>query len=343
VFVNTNDPTNNAVAVFAAQGTGSLSYLGSYPTGGQGGAEQGAAVDKLASEGSVAFDPAGNLVLAVNAGSDSLSVFALFGDTLSLRQVLPTGGDFPSSVATSGGLAYVLNAGGTGSLSGFDVWGGELHPIANSTVSLGLSNTNPPNFLMAPGEVMFSPDGSELFVTLKHSGNDILAYHVDADGRLWAAPVVDPTATPAPFSMVFAGPNELVSAESGNSVLSTYLADSDGQLANQASLADNQAALCWVAIDGRYVYVANAGSANISGYQLGPDGQLSLIGTTGVVGTTGAGPIDLTVVPFAHLLYVESGGTGTVDGFVINPDGSLTSAGPTTVPDGANLEGIASI
>ena len=206
MFVNTNDPADNAVAVFAAQGNGSLNYLASYPTGGQGGAEQGAAVDKLASEGSVVFDPAGNLVLAVNAGSDSLSVFSLFGDTLSLRQVLPTGGDFPSSVAASGGLVYVLNAGGTGSLSGFDVWGGELHPVAGSTLSLGLSNTNPPDFLMAPGEVMFSPDGSELFVTLKHSGNDILAYHIDADGRLWAAPVVDPTATPAPFSMVFAGP-----------------------------------------------------------------------------------------------------------------------------------------
>jgi 6-phosphogluconolactonase (cycloisomerase 2 family) len=343
VYVNTNNPVANSVAVFAAGRNGSLNYLASYPTGGQGGAEQGAVVDKLASQSSIATSPDGDLAFAVNAGSDSLSVFAIRGGGLVLSQVLPTNGEFPTSVAASGNLVYVLNAGGAGSLSGYSEWGGQLHPVPGSTISLGLANTDPPNFLQSPGEVIFSPDGTELFVTTKTSGSDILAYHVDPDGRLWAAPVVNPAATPAPFSLVFAGPGELVSAEAGTSTLSTYFADSDGQLSVQSSLSDNQAALCWVARAGNYIYVANAGSADISGYVLGPDGQLSLIGTTGVVGTTGAGDIDLTVVPGDHLLYVESGGTGTVDGFTINPDGTLTSAGSTVVPNGADLEGIASI
>lgn len=345
VYVNVNNPVSNAVAVFAAHGDGSLTYLASYPTQGEGGQAAGAAADYLASQGSVTFDSAGDLVLAVNAGSDTLSVFGLFGDTLSLRQVLPTNGEFPTSVAASGDLVYVLNAGGTGSVSGFSLSGGQLQPIANSTVSLGLSNANPPNYLLSPGQVVFSPDGSELFVTTKASTSDILAYHVDSDGRLWAAPVVTPAAAPVPFAVAFAWPNKLIVAEALDSVLSTYSADSDGQLTAESSLPDGETALCWVVSAGEYVYVANAGSGNISGYRLGPNGQLSLISTTGVVGTTSAGAIDLTVVPGTDLLYIESGvpsGTPSVDGFIINPDGALTSVGSVAVRDGAYMEGIAS-
>jgi 6-phosphogluconolactonase (cycloisomerase 2 family) len=340
VFVNVNDAAANAVAVFQPSRTGGLSYLASFATGGQGGAEQGAVVDKLASEDSVAFDARHHLVLAVNAGSNTLSVFRLHGDALTLLQTLPTGGEFPTSVTVSGSVAYVLNAGGAGSISGFRWDGGQLVPIAGSTVSLGLANTNPPNFLMAPGEIAFSPDGSELVVTTKASTSDYLTYHVDSDGRPWAAPVVTASQAPVPFAVVFQG-DELVAAEAGSSAVSTYALDSNGTLGALSTLTDGQKALCWIAEWGNDVYVANAGSATISAYQLGNGGSLTLIGSTGVVGNTGAGAIDLTVVPGTNLLYAESGATGTVDGFTINANGTLNSGGSTVVPDGANLEGIA--
>ena len=92
----------------AADGT--LAPAGSYATGGRGGILAGSVVDHTASQGSLAADPRHGLLDAVNAGSDTISVFAVRGDRLALRQVLGSGGTFPVSVAVHGDLVYVLNA-----------------------------------------------------------------------------------------------------------------------------------------------------------------------------------------------------------------------------------------
>ncbi len=58
-----------------------------------------------------------------------MSVFGVNGDTLHLNQVLSSGGSFPVSIAVSGSLAYVLNAGLTGNVHGYRITNGELVPI----------------------------------------------------------------------------------------------------------------------------------------------------------------------------------------------------------------------
>ena len=61
--------------------------------------------------GWLAYDPDSALLYAVNAGSNTVSVFSAHGDDLSLRQVVGSGGVFPVSVAVHGNLMfYVLNA-----------------------------------------------------------------------------------------------------------------------------------------------------------------------------------------------------------------------------------------
>lgn len=95
-------------------------------------------------------EPAG-LLLAVNAGSDSISVFGVDGDRLHLNQVVSSGGPFPVSLAVSGSLAYVLDAGLAGSVSGYTVGGGRLAPIRGPARSLRLANGNPPAFLGRSG------------------------------------------------------------------------------------------------------------------------------------------------------------------------------------------------
>jgi DNA-binding beta-propeller fold protein YncE len=67
-------------------------------------------VDHLASQGSLTYDPVHALLYAVNAGSNTISVFAVAGDRLFLRQVIGSGGVFPVSVAVHGDLVYALNA-----------------------------------------------------------------------------------------------------------------------------------------------------------------------------------------------------------------------------------------
>src|SRR5437764_12061121 len=98
VFVQTNELDGNHVVAYARAADGSLTRAGTFATGGAGGAQAGAVVDKLASQGSLALDTVHQLLFAVNAGSDSLSVFSVEGTQLDLEQVISSGGSFPSSV-----------------------------------------------------------------------------------------------------------------------------------------------------------------------------------------------------------------------------------------------------
>ena len=143
------------------------------------------------------------------------------------------------------------------------------------------------------------------------------------------------------FAFSFSPSGSLLVAEAGASTVSTYIVNSSGTLTTQASLADGQAALCWITGAGGYFFVANAGSADLSAYTVGAGGALALAGTsTGVVATTGAGPIDMAASPGGKFLYAQAGGAGAIDEFAVNANGTLTSLGAVA---GLNpgLEGIA--
>jgi hypothetical protein len=338
VFVQTNQPSGNQIVVYDRADDGTLTAAGTYATGGNGGvADPGSESDDLASQGSLAYDPAHRLLIAVNAGSDTVSTFSVKGDMLHLEGVVDSGGQFPSSVAVHGRLVYVLNAGGEGIVQGFRIQQKQLVGIPDSARSLGLANTDPPNFLTAPGQVGFTPDGSKVLVTTKASGSTIDVFTVGRAGRLSHAPVVNPSAVPVPFAFTFTPDGRLADGEAGTSSLTTYVVQADGTLADPRSLSDGQTALCWITRLGGFYYVSNTGSNNISAFTVGPDGTPALVG---VVATTGPGPIDSTSPAGTSFLYVETGG-GTVEEYRSNADGSLTQLGVVSgLP--AGLEGIAS-
>jgi 6-phosphogluconolactonase (cycloisomerase 2 family) len=342
VFVQTNEPTGNRVVVYDRAADGTLSPAGSYATGGDGGvAAPGTESDHLASQGSLVYDAAHQLLFAVNAGSDSVSAFSVDGDRLSLESVVPSGGEFPASIAVHGRLVYVLNSGGTGIVQGFRIAGDRLVPIPGSARSLGLANPDPPFFLTSPGQVGFTPDGRQLLVTTKASENTIDVFGVQPNGRLSAAPVANPSATPVPFAFTFTPTGRLAAGEAGASAVSTYEIAADGTLSDPKSQPDGQVALCWITRVGPYYYVSNTGSNTLSGYTIAADGQPSLVGSTGVVATTEPGPIDSTSPPGTSFLYAETGLGGTVDEYTVNADGTLTQLGVIGgLPSG--IEGIAS-
>lgn len=342
VFVQTDQPTGNQIIVYDRAADGTLSPAGSYATGGNGGAAApGTESDHLASQGSLVYDAAHRLLFAVNAGSDSVSAFSVHGDTLSLESVVPSGGEFPASIAVHGGLVYVLNSGGSGIVQGFRIAGDRLVPIPGSARSLGLANSDPPFFLTSPGQVGFAPDGRQLLVTTKASESTIDVFGVQPSGRLSAAPVANPSATPVPFAFTFTPTGRLAAGEAGASSVSTYAIAADGTLSDPKSQPDGQVALCWITRVGAYYYVSNTGSNTLSGYTIAADGRPSLVGPTGVVATTEPGPIDSTSPPGTSFLYAETGLGGTVDEFTANADGTLTQLGVIGgLP--AGLEGIAS-
>jgi 6-phosphogluconolactonase (cycloisomerase 2 family) len=336
VFVQTNQPTGNQIAVYDRASDGTLSLAGTYATGGLGGAAlPGTESDRLGSQGSLVL-VSHHLLIAVNAGSDSISVFRVRGDRLELSQVLASGGQFPASVGKHGDLVYVLNSGGSGIVQGFRVHSDGLVPIPGSGRSLGLANSNPPDFLLSPGQVGFTPDGRWLLVTTKVSTSAIDVFRVGPNGRLSPSPVVNPGATPVPFAFTFAPGGRLVSGEAGASSVTTYRIDPGGTLSDPRSASDGQAALCWILrVHGVY-FVSNTASNNLSSFRIGPDGQPMLL--SAVAATTNDGPIDLAAS--GQFLYAETGTNGTVDEYRIGTSGALTPIGSVVgLPSG--IEGIA--
>ncbi len=239
VFIQTDNPDGNQVIVLAQPRDGRLSQDAAVSTGGLGGIAAGSAADHLASQGSLTYDAEHHLLLAVNAGSDTISVLSVQQRHVRLDEVLSSGGAFPNSVAVHDNLVYVLNAGGAGSVSGFRILGNHLVPMPGSTSSLGLANTNPPFFLDAPGQVAFSPDGSELLVSTKAASNSIDVFQVGPRGLLSTAPTVNADGTNVPFSFASTPSGQLVVAEPGPSALHTFSFGPNGTLTSlSASVSD---------------------------------------------------------------------------------------------------------
>ena len=337
VFVQTNELSGNQIAVYDRGADGGLTRAGTYAPGGLGGAAlPGTESDHLASQGALAFDREHRLLIAVNAGSDTVSAFRVHGDRLRLEDVVSSGGQFPASVTVHDELVYVLNSGGAGIVQGFRIHDHDLVPIPSSARSLGLANSDPPNFLTAPGQVGFTPDGRQLIVTTKLSGSTIDVFQVGHDGRLSATPVVNPAATPVPFAFTFGPLGRLVAGEAGASSVTTYAIDPAGTLSDPKSQSDGQVALCWIQRVGGFYFVSNTGSNDLSSFTVDPTGQPSLLNPVAAV--TNPGPIDLAAS--GDFLYAETGSTGTVDEFCVESDGSLAALGSVhDLPPG--IEGIA--
>ncbi len=336
VFAQTDNVSGNQVVAYERAANGTLTQAGVYSTGGLGGALTGSVVDHLASQGSLAYDAADGLLYAVNAGSDTISVFAVFGDHLALRQVLGSGGSFPVSITVHGNVVYVLNAENGGWVQGYVNAFGHLLPIPGSGRALGLNPTATPQFTNTPGQIAFSPDGSKLIVTTKENGSDIDVFRVFGGGWLSQAPVVNAEPGTVPFAVTFDQEGNLDVAEAAGA-LASFRLNWNGTATQLDSVATNQAATCWVAAAGSRFYTSNAGSASLTGFQSGFGGALASIGDT----KTDGGTVDAAATPDGRFLYVQTGAAGILDEFSVGAQGALSEIGSVTVLGAVGGEGIA--
>ncbi|MGN6606388.1 MAG: lactonase family protein, partial [Jatrophihabitans sp.] len=152
VFVQNDALDGNQIVAYRRAADGGLTRLAQYDTGGLGGRLAGAAVDFTASQGALGYLPRHRELLAVNPGSDTLTVFGVEGTTLARRQIVDTAGSFPVSVTADGNRVFVLNARGGGSIQGYAVRGGRLEPVAAWHRELGLPvTTGAAEFTHTPG------------------------------------------------------------------------------------------------------------------------------------------------------------------------------------------------
>jgi DNA-binding beta-propeller fold protein YncE len=335
--VQTDNPAGNAVIAYERKPDGSLDEADTYPTGGLGGILDGAAVDHLASQGALTYDRRAGLLYAVNAGSDTITVFAVRGQRLQRRQVLSSGGEFPVSVAVHGRSVYVLNARGGGSVQGYVRLGTKLRPVRFWHRDLGLDPEATPEFVSTPGQVEFSPDGDELLITTKANNHSVYVYEIDRFGRLADEPVVTELPGTVPFALVFDERGHVVLTEAGAGAVVTFDLESDGTLTAVDEEITGGKATCWVIGIGSRFYASNTGSDTLSGYEGDSDGELTPLGDT----ATGPAPIDAAASPDGEYLYVQTGAEGGIDGFRVESDGSLTPIGSVLAPGTVGGEGIA--
>jgi 6-phosphogluconolactonase (cycloisomerase 2 family) len=338
VFVQTDDPAGNHIVAYHRAANGSLTLAGTYSTGGHGGVLDGSVVDHLASQGSLTYDRVHGLLFAVNAGSNSVSVFSASGDHLTLRQVVGSRGEFPVSIAVHDDLVYVLNARDGGSVQGYGVFHGRLFPLRDARADLGLDPDATPEFVNTPGQVTFAPSGQQLIVTTKANGNAVDVFRVGYFGEL-SAPTVNALPGAVPFAVTFDQSRDLVLAEAGTNSVASFRLNHDGTIAPLATVATGQAATCWIVGAQGYLFVSNAGTATLSRIQPGANGALTLLGQTG----TDAGTVDAAASVAGRYLYVQTGANGIVDGFRVGSDGSLTALGSVTVANAAGGEGIVAV
>jgi DNA-binding beta-propeller fold protein YncE len=336
VFVQTDNPHGNAVVAYRSRANGTLVKAGTYRTGGLGGVLDGSVVDHLASQGGLALDAAHHRLYAVNAGSNTITVFAVHGTRLTKLQTLRSGGTFPVSIAVHGALVYVLNARNGGNVQGFLRSGGRLQRVAVWRRPLGLDPAATPEFVTTPGQVAFSPDGTQLVVTTKANSNAIEVFRVDGAHGPSARPVITTDTGNVPFAVSFTAANRLLVVEAGDNSVASYRLARSGAATLISRSATGQAASCWIARAGRHVYVSNAGSATVSSYYVSATGSPKREGTT----ATDAGTVDAAAAPGRPYLYVQTGAQGIVDEFRIGAHGTLARIGRVTVPGAAGGEGI---
>ncbi len=322
LFVETESPTGNHVLSYSRASDGTISFAGSYATGGVGATAVGATADPIASQDGLTLINNNTELVATNAGSNTVTVFAVDGTRLFWLQQVASLGEFPVSVASHGDLVSVVNAGGVGSLAQFRLFGDFLVAQGVQVRSLGLANTNPPDFHHGVGEVAYTPNGQHLIIATKLSTNSFDVFSVGFNGLLGATPVVTAADNPLPFSFTFDSAGRVVSAEAGTSSVSTYSVNANGSLTSVGTVSDGQSALCWISGANGYFFGSNAGSGNVSSFDENAGGAPQLVNDTAAIAH--AGTIDSVVSPDGQTLYVESGGAGTVDAYSIGAGGSLT-------------------
>jgi 6-phosphogluconolactonase (cycloisomerase 2 family) len=354
VYVNDNTAGTNTVAGFDRNPDGSLTPMPGFPF-----AVGGAGLGKgNASQGSLQLSSDGRYLLAVDAGSNQISILRIKPDG-SLDQVegspVSSGGVNPVSIAVSRDLVYVANQ-GPGSnpddtnYTGFRLDpGGHLRPIPGSTYALPSNAT--------PGQVLFNRDGSGLVGT-EIGTSAIDSFTVGRGGVLTPAPgsPFDAQSFTPPqgfgqLGSVFSpvNPDQLFVSDAHTAaggpapgLVSSLTDDPSGVLTPLAPspVANDGTASCWVEItaDGAFLFVVNTASHTVSTYSIAANGSISFLQST-PASDLGGGAEDARLSPDGSTLWVVQAGADAVTGFSVS-GGSLTFLTQASGPAGATPTGI---
>lgn len=307
--------------VYSINYNGSLQLSSKTVSGGMG---TGA---PLGSQGALSISKDHHWLFAVNAGSNTVSSFKIMKDgSLTLVSTKNSWGKNPVSVSNYRNMLYVLNR-GSDNIHGFWIGNdGKLSDIDGSTKHLSGTGVDAP-------QISFTPNGDFLAVPEKAT-NMIGTFKLMNDGS--AGPGnFNHSVGHTPFGFDFARDRYMIvsNAEMGAAGAGTgtsYYIWPNGKIKDINGARPNyQSAPCWVSITkyGRFAYMTNTATNNISSYYVAAWGGLYLVESSAA--STGKGPLDIVVAANNFYVYVLNSASHNITGHYRKFLGRLGSLGST--------------
>ncbi len=348
IYTESNALSGNSVVEFDRAANGKLTQISIVPTGGRGATQNvgcGTGCPILDTSGEVTLSGNGKWLLAVNAGSNTISSFSVTSTGVHLASQAPSGGKQPESVTIHGNLVYALND-NSATISGLKIntSTGKLTPIKGSTQKLASGPMG------AGREISFDNNGKVLVVT--EVGTSLINTFV-MQGQVPGKVRKFKSAKMFPFGFAFTPSNQLVVSEltsmTGTGSTSTYKLTGSGTVSHLNTKPTSNVLPCWVAVtkDGKYTFVVNTGAghpAPITRYSLASNGTLTVLGQTpskkGEFART-----DEVLSSDGKYLYVlvpsvKAGNTSHIDEYAVK-GGNLTYLGATAANLAVGASGLA--
>ncbi len=320
VYTESNDAGTNHVIIYKKNADGSLTYQASVASGGAG---TGAL---FGSQGALVLDDNHTWLYAVNAGSNSVSSFKVGdGGGLTLAHTVASGGTLPVSVTVDKNYLYVVNQ-ASANINGYTIGsGGSLTVIPSTNLALSAPTAD-------PGQISFHPNGSQLYIT-ERGTDKITSFRVNDQGVAHGRRV-NASAGVTPFGFDFARTYMVVAhahmdLPNLGGAGSYALSNSGKVTAVNGNVPNNQTAACWTATTryGRFAFIANSFSDNISSYYINANGVAYLINESAA--PTDARPRDIAIIR-NYNLYVLNITDHTISEYYRGPAGTLHTIGHVT-------------
>jgi 6-phosphogluconolactonase (cycloisomerase 2 family) len=347
VYAGTNDGQKNGLVAFGSKPDGTLAFIGEYLSGGAGGRlNTGGPVDPLISADSV-LNVDNRFVLQVNAGSNTVSSFRVNKDfSLTLINVVPSGGFGPDTIAERDGIVYVANVDNDGVYTGPQDQVGNIVAFALNRETGRLQEIPGSKRQLAgrPSDVVVAPSGHSLVVSIYNAGSSAISNDA-ANAEIESFAILQPgIVSPSPISAI--------SSTQRNNDYNRNLPSAIG-----ISIRESQGREVVVVTESRE-FLADGGAASLSQFQTGSVSTFELnsfgfllpisldIPTSSQITT---GPTNTSTsscwISFdrdGRIFWVVSASSSIISSFRLNEDGSVeeidsrAATGEPVNPDAAN-------
>jgi len=348
-FITNEDTGNFIVAMDINLDNGNLKLARAISTGGVGNHGQSSGPDALFSQGAIKTSPNGEFLVAVNAGSNTVSMFSIDKKNPSTLKLVggPTSseGEFPVSVAVNPGnnMVCVLNGGKINNVQCFSVDKKKgLKALDGTRRSLKLKGltTSPKGPAKTVSHIIFNQKGDGLLASVKGDGGKepgfIAAWDVK-DNKLSEKfkKITVPDGGNLPFGMAIIPDKNAVlatDAATGFEVLDLSAVTSNAAKFNGKSNVvkiDGQKAVCWVARSKKTsnFYVSDIGTSKITEVSVDGDSlKGKVVKTVDLKGDSSL--LDIDIASFNNgkdFIYVLAAGATAVDVMEINGAGDFKS------------------